>query len=213
MKTLEQVLTTAAQSHGVNLLFDTAMYSLMADLERIVTVLREAGIPFAVVGGVAVSAHILEEKRSRSFVTRNVDLLVRREDLAALVSAAEAAGYTGRRILGGFALLRPRQDPGEAVHLLFAGERPRPTHPLPNPDIAPVEKDLAQFGLTIPVAALKDVVRMKLNSLRPKDQAHLEILERCGLITAEVKAALPPILRERLVLARASFEPDEFEEI
>jgi hypothetical protein len=212
MKTFQEYITEAARHGTINLLFEQGMYSLMDDLERIVTVLRDAKIPFEVIGGVAVNAHIVGVHRSRSFVTRDIDLLVERRDLPAIVSAAESAGYKGRRILGGFMLIRPDQQPAEAVHLLFVGEKPRSSHPLPTPAIDPEDKQLPQAGLSIPVAQLPDLVHMKLNSFRPKDEAHLEILDACGLITSAIESGLPDILRERLKQARSRYSPDEYEE-
>jgi hypothetical protein len=44
---------------------------------------------------------------------------------------------------------------------------------------------------------------MKLTSFRLKDQAHLKDLEEVGLISAEMEAALPAILRARLAQVRA----------
>lgn len=211
MKTFEQFITEASQYGSVNLLFEQGMYSLMDDLERIISVLREAGIPFEVVGGVAVNAHVLGAKRSRSFVTRDIDLLVQRHDLEKIVGAAQAAGYVGKRIIGGFMLIRHGQEPEEAVHLLFVGEKPRSSHPLPNPAIHPEEKHLPQFGITIPVARLSDLVQMKLNSFRPKDETHLETLDKCGLITPAIEADLPAVLRDRLTQARKRYAENESE--
>jgi hypothetical protein len=193
--------------------FEQGMYSLMDDLERIVTVLRQAGVPFEVVGGVAVNAHIVTVRRSRTFVTRDIDLLVQRDDLQKIVAAAEGAGYAGRKIIGGFMLIRPGQEPEEAVHLLFTGEKARSSHPLPNPSLHPEEKHLPQFGLSVPVARLRDLIQMKLNSCRPKDEAHLEILDKCGLITPAIESELPEVLRERLTEARGRFSADESEEV
>ena len=86
MKTFQEFIVEATQLHGsVNLLFEQGMYSLMDDLERIVTVLRDANVPFEVIGGVAVNAHILAVHRSRSFVTRDVDLLIPRHDLQKII--------------------------------------------------------------------------------------------------------------------------------
>ncbi len=211
MKTFQQYIQEAAEQGGVNLLFEQGMYSLMDDLERILTVLREANVPFEVVGGVAVNAHVLGVRRSRSFVTRDIDVLVQRQDLDKIVTAAQSAGYAGRRIVGGFMLIRPQQDPEEAVHLLFVGEKPRSTHPLPNPSIHPEEKHLPSFGLLIPVAPLRDLVQMKLNSFRPKDETHLETLDKCELITPAMEADLPAVLRERLAQARKRYRLDEEE--
>jgi hypothetical protein len=165
-----------------------------------------------VIGGVAVNAHIFGVHRSRTFVTRAVDLLVQRDDLPKIVSAAEPAGYRGRKIIGGFMLIRPGQQPAEAVHLLFVGERAKPSHPLPNPVIHPEEKDLPEFGLPAPVARLRDLVQMKLNSFRPKDEAHLEILHKCGLITPSIESELPAVLRGRLAEARKRFSADDDDE-
>lgn len=152
----------------------------MNDLDAIVTVLRGAGIPFEVVGGVAVNAHILDAHRHRAFVTSDVDLLVERADLPKIVASAEPAGYRGRRIMDGFMLIRSGQQPEEAVRLLFVGEKTRSSHPEANPRIDPEEKYLSEVGVSVPVA--RDLVLMKLNSFRPKDEAHLEILDKCGLI-------------------------------
>jgi hypothetical protein len=213
MKSFEALITEAAKHRSVNLLFESGMYSLMDELERIVKVLRESGAPFEVIGGVAVNAHILGEHRSRSFVTRDIDLLVRREDLDRIVAAADTAGYLGRKIMGGYMLIRAGQAPEEAVHLMFVGEKPRSTHPLANPPIDPEEKELPQFGISVPVARLQELVQMKLNSFRPKDEAHLEILDKCGLITPTIEAHLAPVLTDRLQQARNRYgTEDEFEE-
>jgi len=209
MKTFREFIHDAARYGGVNLLFETGMYSLMDDLERIVKMLRDHQIPSEVVGGVAVNAHILTVRRSRSFVTRDINLLVQRDDLQRIVASAQAEGYNGRKILGGFMLIRAGQEAEEAVHLMFAGEKPGSSHPLPNPAIQPEEKHLPQFGLTIPVARLQELIQMKLNSFRPKDEAHLEILDQCGLITPALEAHLAPVLKERLEQARKRYAADE----
>ena len=87
------------------------------------------------------------------------------------------------------------------IYLLFAGERSKSTQPYPHPEIQPEEKDL--FGVTVPVAPLKDLVHMKLNSMRPKDLIHLETLDDLSLITPAIEQSLPEVLRERLGQARA----------
>ncbi len=167
MKTFQEYLSSAAHEGTVNVLFEAGMYSLLDDLERIVNLLRQAGVSFEVIGGMAVNAHLLAAReRSRTFVTRDIDLLVRRDDLSKIVAAAEAGGYQAK-IVGGHMLIRPSQQPAEAVHLVFSGERSKSIHPLPHPPIRPEEKQL--FELIVPVAPLSDLVRMKLNSLRPKD--------------------------------------------
>jgi hypothetical protein len=48
-----------------------------------------------------------------------------------------------------------------------------------------------------------------LNSFRPKDLVHLEILDETGLITAEMEATLPAALQDRLTMARQQFAANE----
>jgi hypothetical protein len=202
MQTLEQFIESDYFSTR-SLHFDYAMYSLTADIDRICKVLSDANIPFELVGGVAVLAHILGCERGRSFVTRDVDVLVRREDLARLVTAAEAAGYQARKIVGGYMLIRSGQAPGEAVHLIFSGERSKSTQPAPHPELNPVR--IPFFALMVPVAPVADLIAMKLGSFRGKDMPHLEVLDEVGLITRDVEIELPALLRERLEQARAQF--------
>jgi hypothetical protein len=121
MKTFQEYISEAARLHGgVNLVFEHGMYALIDDLDRIVTVLRDAGIAFEVIGGVAVNAHILGVCRSRSFVTSNVDVLVHRHDLQKIVSTAESANYTGRSIVKGSH--RATRPPGSSRRA--GGKRP-----------------------------------------------------------------------------------------
>ena len=181
MKTFEQFVAESAEHGSVNLIFESGMHSLVNDLEGIVKALQHAGVGFEVVGGVAVNAHILASHRSRSFVTRDIHLLVNRSDLRRIAEAAESLGYHARKMMGGYTLIRPEQELAEAIHLIFAGERSKSTQPLPHPALNPEDKHL--FGITIPVAPLTDLLQMKLNSLRPKDIIHLETLDEVGLIT------------------------------
>jgi hypothetical protein len=210
MKTLEQFVSERAGQGGVtNLLFEAGMYSLSNDLERIVKVLQDAGVRFEVVGGVAVNAHILTKNRSRSFVTRDIDVLLHRSDLERVAKAAEPLGYAARKIMGGFMLIRPEQDAAEAVHILFVGEKSKSTQPLPHPELHPEGKRL--FDLNIPVAPLGDLIQMKLTSFRPKDVTHLEILDDLGFITPAIEQELPQVLWGRLTEARkqiAASKPD-----
>jgi hypothetical protein len=44
---------------------------------------------------------------------------------------------------------------------------------------------------------------MKLTSFRLKDKTHIIDMDSVGLITPEIEAGLPDVLRERLVQVRA----------
>lgn len=208
MQTFKEFLVNAGRQGHVNLLFESAMYNLLDELDQIVKVLTQAGVPFAVIGGMAVNAHLVScQQGSRAFVTRDIDLLVQRSDLPKIVQAAEVAGYTARKIMGGHMLIRPGQQPGEAVHLVFSGERSRTDNLLPHPAIRAENKEL--FGIVVPVEALYDLVQMKLNSYRAKDLVHLQTLDACGLITPHVEGQLPALLKERLGNARIQFAGEE----
>lgn len=208
MQTFEAFLQNASKNGRVNLLFESAMYNLLDDLDQIIKVMNQANVAFEVIGGMAVNAHLYaSEQASRAFVTRDIDLLVERNDLPAIVQVAEAAGYTARRIMGGHMLIKPGQQPAEAVHLVFSGERSRSDNLLPYPAVRPEQKQL--FGVVVPVAALSDLVRMKLNSHRAKDLVHLQILDTCGLIGPQLEQELPAVLFERLEAARKQFAVEE----
>jgi hypothetical protein len=209
MKTFERFVAESAEHGSINLIFEAGMHSLVNDLERIVKVLQDARVSFEVIGGVAVNAHILSLHRSRSFVTRDIDVLIHREDLERVARAAESLGYRAKKMMGGYTLIRPEQELAEAVHLLFVGEKSKSTQPFPHPALNPEEKHL--FGITIPVAPVRDLLQMKLNSLRPKDLIHVETLDEVGLITPTLERELPPALQERLKEARkqiAENQPD-----
>ena len=187
------------------------MYSLVNDIEAITKALEGAGVAFEVIGGVAVNAHIslgtTPLSRSRSFVTRDIDILLHREDLERAARAAEPLGYQGKKMMGGYTLIKKGQELGEAIHLIFVGEKSKSTQPVPHPALDPEMRTL--FGVAIPVAPLQDLLHMKLNSFRRKDITHIEIMDETGLITAELEQTLSPLLRERLKQARESIAAEQ----
>jgi hypothetical protein len=54
------------------------------------------------------------------------------------------------------------------------------------------------------IAPVADLVRMKLTSFRLKDRVHIQDMDGVGLITPEIEAQLPKVLRVRLAEVRAS---------
>jgi hypothetical protein len=87
----------------------------------------------------------------------------------------------------------PNAKPSESIHLLFAGEKVRPEHPLPSPDLSTID-DPAGFH----VLPLDELVYMKLLSNRRKDQVHIQDMIGVGLVDRSWLAKLPPVLAERL---------------
>ena len=163
-------------------------------LLRATAALNAAGVPYAVVGGHAVASWVATIDAGAVRNTRDVDLLVRREDLPAVTTALTAAGFTPADVLDVPVFLDgPEAKPSESIHLLFSAERTRPDHPLPAPDLTTVD-DPAGFR----VITLESLVVMKLMSNRRKDQVHIEDMIGVGLIDASWVSRLPPVLAERL---------------
>ena len=138
-------------------------------LLRATAALNQAGVPYAVVGGNAVASWVATVDEGAVRNTRDVDLLVRRSDLPAITAALEQAGFVGGELLD-VVMFRDGAEgkPSEAIHLLFAGEKTRPDHLLPAPEIQTVN-DPANFR----VITLESLVVMKLMSNRRKDQVHI----------------------------------------
>ena len=173
---------------------ERAVAKVRERLLRTTAVLNKAGIPYAVVGGNAVASWVSTVDEGAVRNTRDVDLLVRREDLPAITAALEQAGFVRAEVLDVPMFLDgPDAKPSESIHLLFAGEKVRPEHPLPSPHLAAVD-DPAGFR----VLPLPSLVYMKLLSHRLKDQVHVRDLIGVGLIDRSWVARVPPVLAGRL---------------
>ena len=126
--------------------------------------------------------------------TRDVDLLIRREDFAAARRALEAAGFVYHQVLDVETFIDgPQGRPSGGIHILFAGEKVRPEDEHGVPDLAESER-AADFQ----VATLTALVRMKLIVWRDKDRTHLRDLIGVGLMDTTWPARFPPPLDERL---------------
>ena len=165
--------------------------------ERVIRTARalEAGkVPYAVIGGNAVGAHVARIDEGLVRNTRDVDVLVRREDLDAVKAAMDAAGFEFAEVTGvSLFFERPNGKPSEGVHLLFAGEKVKPTDPVPAPELTESEQ-----GVEFRVLSLEALVRMKLVAHRLKDRVHLQDMVRAGLIDAAWPGKYPEVLAERL---------------
>lgn len=140
--------------------------------------------------------------------TRDVDVLLDRSDFERAKAAMEAVGFIHRRVasLGKTGVMDVFLDGADAkvrdaVHVLWAGERPVPDAIEPSPELGPTES-VEGFEL-IP---LEPLVRMKLASFRDKDRMHLRDLADVGLIDESWLTRLPAALAERLQLILA--DPD-----
>ncbi len=164
-------------------------------LERITAALNRAAMPYALVGGQAVALWVTTKDPAAVRTTKDVDILLRREDLPRARAAALSADMEYFEVMGvGMFLDRKDPNPRHAVHLVWAGEKVRPGHELPAPGIE--EREVLSAG--IPVVSLAGLVRMKLVSDRDLDRVHLRDMIDVGLIGRSLLEDLPPALAQRL---------------
>ena len=163
-------------------------------MRRATRALDEAGVPYAVVGGNAVAEWVGRVDPEAVRNTRDVDILIRRPDMAAARSALEAVGFIYYHLLDVDMFLDgPTGIPSAALHLLYAGESVRPEYPHASPDL-----DESERAEGFQVASLPALTRMKLIAWRDKDRTHLRDLIDVGLIDSTWPARFPPPLGERL---------------
>lgn len=178
-----------------------AVERVQVRLRRTTAALDGAGIPYAVVGGNAVAAWVGRVDPAATRATKDVDILIRRPDAARVTKALEAIGFT-REDLRDIVLFIDPEEPSKksGVQLVWAAERLRPSYTVPSPDVTESERDPEGFS----VVSLAALVRMKLTSHRPIDQAHIIDMLSVGLIDDALKGALPPEFRERLAAIEAA---------
>ena len=163
-------------------------------LEKTAATLEAAQIPYAIIGGNAVRAWVAQADEAAVRTTRDVDILLKREDLPLAIIAMEKVGFV-YRVGKGIPMFMdgPESKARDAVHVLFANERVRPNDILPTPDINDIET-----MQNIRTLKLESLVQMKLNVFRDKDRMHLRDLLDVELINATWLDRLPPELQIRL---------------
>ena len=163
-------------------------------LRRAVAALEAAQVPYAVAGGNAVAAWVSRVDEAAVRNTQDVDILLRRADLSAAITAMTQAGFVHRHAAGLEMFLDgPKAGARDAVHVVFAAEKVRSHYVLPAPDVTEAETTMA-FRLL----SLDALVRMKLTSFRDKDRTHLRDLIEVGLVDASWLPKLLPELAGRL---------------
>lgn len=163
-------------------------------LERATAALAAAGVAYAVVGGNAVAAWVATVDEGAVRTTRDVDVMVRREEFERVREALESTGFTYRHVAGIDVFLdSPTSKASDGVHVVFAGEMVRANEPGPNPSL----DETATLG-GVPYLPLLALVQVKLTAFRDKDRTHVRDLIGVGLVDASWPARLPPPLAARL---------------
>jgi hypothetical protein len=186
--------------------FVMAMERVEQRLRRVTAALDGAGVPYAVVGGNAVAAWIAQIDPGATRTTKGVDLLVRRADLERITAALVALGLRREDLRSPVLFVDPSEPSRRSgVHLVWAGEKVRPSYGHPAPDVTEAVRGPAAFA----VLDLPALLRMKLTSLRDIDRVHVADLLSIGLVADEVRSTLPADLQARLdEIARKSEAED-----
>jgi hypothetical protein len=172
-----------------------AMDDVTRRLERISKAFTDNGIPFALVGGQAVALWVASKDPSAVRTTKDVDILLRRNDLARARAAALSVDLDYFETMGvGMFLERTNPNPRHGVHLLWAGEKVRPEDPIESPAVA----DSVELETGKPVVALNSLVAMKLMVNRDQDRVHLRDLIGVNLVSRDMLSGLPAELANLL---------------
>jgi len=163
-------------------------------LRRAVAALEAASVPYAVADGIAVAAWVSRVDEAAVRNTQDVDILLRRVDLAPARAALAKAGFIHRHAKGlDMFLDGPTAKARDSVHIVFAAEKVKPDSLLPTPDVT--ESEATE---TFRLVTLEALVRMKLTAFRDKDRTHLRDLIEVGLVDITWVQRLPAELAVRL---------------
>jgi hypothetical protein len=193
---MEQGLAKRSYNLGMGIaLHIMAVERVRQRLWKVTSALDAAGIRYAVVGGNAVASWVGRVDAGATRATKDVDLLVRRVDVLAITATITKLGFT-REDLRDIVLFTDPDEPSKksGVHLVWAGERIRPSYMVLSPSVDEAVRDPEGHW----VVDLPALVRMKLTSFRDVDRVHIADMLGVGLITGAVRSSLPPELVERL---------------
>jgi hypothetical protein len=175
--------------------YQMALDEVARRMERICRALEQGRVEYALVGGQAVALWVATRDPDAVRTTKDVDLLLRRNDVPAARAAAREVGLDYFEVLGvGMLLERSDPHPRRGVHLIWAGEKVRPEYDFPAPQVG----DSLSLAEGIRVVALPGLVQMKLTSYRDQDRVHLRDMIEVGLIDRVLSAQLPSPLAARL---------------
>ncbi|HUG67365.1 MAG TPA: nucleotidyltransferase family protein [Pirellulaceae bacterium] len=163
-------------------------------LLRATKALNDSGIPYAVLGGNAVAEWVGRIDKGAVRFTKDVDILIRRSDLPAVIEVMKNAGFIFQSTLNVDMFLDgPDANPRDAVHVIYANEKVRDNDLAPAPDVS--DSELAS---DFSVLSLESLVRTKLTSYRDKDRTHLRDMLDVAAIDASWCQRFPPELASRL---------------
>jgi hypothetical protein len=172
------------------------MLDLLQQARDLSEALKSSHIPFAVIGGLAVRAYVGKVDPSAMMTTRDIDVLMRRDDLEGAKRALARLGYAYRVVMGTPAFIPHGKKFRDGIHVLVAGDKPRPGAQYPAPDLDEAALEDSPEGF--PVIDLNRLVFLKLGSYRPKDVAHLQDFAELGLLFPRCPEGWPVEFQSRL---------------
>jgi hypothetical protein len=183
-----------------------AMERIERRLRQVTAALDAAGIRYAVVGGNAVALWVAKADPAATRTTKDVDLLVRRDDLDRISEVMRGLGFESQDLRPLVLFIDPEEPSRKSeVHLVWAGEKVRPSYAHPTPLVTEAVRDTEGFW----VLDLPALLRMKLTSMRDVDRVHVADLIRVGMVDHGVRDALPSDLRGRLEEIEHTIDDDE----
>lgn len=159
--------------------------------------LAKAGIPHAVIGGLAVAAQVARVNPYAERNTKDLDILLNRADLERAKAALAPHAFRYRKVMRLYAFMPTQKGAKfeQGVRIIWAGEKVREEYPCPAPSLS---SDHFDVGDGVTYLALQELLVMKLTSFRLKDQVHVQDLLGQGLITSAIRRMLPVELQARL---------------
>ena len=162
---------------------------------RFCAALDAAGVPYAICGGMSVMAWVSSRNPDFARTTKDVDVCMRRSDLARAAEAVREVGFVLVEVNGVPMFLDgPDGTPKTAVHVVVAGEPTSRFDREPVPDIGiPVRDEHSEWNRI----GILELLTMKLLAMRPHDVAHVADMLRVGLIDESWRRLVPASLADR----------------
>jgi hypothetical protein len=174
------------------------MNELREKARLVSSTLSKAEIRHAVIGGLAVAAHVARVDPAAQRNTQDLDILLHREEFDAAKKALDGVGYKHRHVKSIDAFLPKDRKASlvEGVHVIWAGEKVRADYVAAAPMLKAGSNYAGPDG--VEYLGLVELLTMKLTSYRLKDRVHVQDLMEQKLITKQVEAGLTAELRARL---------------
>src|SRR5450432_2791581 len=120
----------------INEFYEVRLAQLLKLADEVEKIFSAAALEYRIVGGLATYLYVEEAAPDAGRLTKDIDIVVRREDLEKIAEAAESFGFRYRHTEGTDLLVRAAEPTvRREVHLVFAGEMVRPDYPEPVPDL------------------------------------------------------------------------------